>query len=213
MNTAIILISGKQGSGKTTLQKALEKRLIERDQRVRTMNFADVIYQMHDRVLAVLDANWPYPTQRDLKKDGPLLQLLGTEWGRKTISDSLWIDVMKQRVRMAHKNLQADDHVIIGDCRFANEFEAFPQALRVRLVADEEIRKIRCSMWRQNTTHPSEIGLDEHETNDQFDMTLDTEFLPVNGCVDLIMAQIIKGDWAEKRETRKGLIDLGRGMT
>lgn len=198
----IVLLSGKQGSGKTTIQRSL---LIEwqRPQglgrRALGANFADVLYEMHNTVLNILYQYWP---KRNIVKDGPLLQLLGTEWGRKTIDENIWVKCLRNKMKeLAQRNSHYKDLLlVVGDCRFKNEFNEFEDALRVRLVCSEEARKKRCEMWRENTQHPSEVDLDDYE--EKFDLVLDTENIPTHGCVDLIMAQLMKNSWIEKRSTK-----------
>lgn len=198
----ILIISGKQGSGKTTLQKAMTEYWYRRHQRgASCLNFADPIKEMHDAVLNVLHKNWP---DRGLVKDGPLLQLLGTEWGRRTIDDGIWIKIMKERLsKVAETNRLAKIHenslVIIGDCRFLNEFEAFPEALRVRLECPENIRRGRAEMWREHTNHASEIGLDDVASHGEFDILLNTSKTDVAGCVSLLTVALEKGDWVGRR--------------
>lgn len=199
----IVMLSGKQGSGKTTVQKALalewQKR---RGGRAICVNFADVLYEMHDKVLGVL---YNYIPRRDIVKDGPLLQVLGTEWGRNTLGENIWVEILKERIaQLAHGNAHYSDLLfIIGDCRFMNEFQGIPTALRVRLEAEYETRKSRCSMWRENSTHPSEIGLDDVSAAKEFDLYLYTgneTNVGVDGCVSLIIAQLDKNVWMEKRD-------------
>lgn len=194
-----IIISGKQGSGKTTTADALLKALDTRYKRAgKVFNYADVIYRMHDAVQGIL---YEYYPARDEYKDGPLLQLLGTEWGRKTIDDLLWVKILQRRIQLWHLAYQDLGGAIgiIADARFENEFDAFPDALRVRLECPEEIRKKRCSSWRENTQHQSEIGLDQYVAGGKFDMTLFTDQLNTEGCVELIMAKLMKNDWLERR--------------
>lgn len=198
----IVLISGPQGSGKTTTQNLLATRWQERmEQTVYCVNFADILYEMHNSVLSILEQYWP---KRDLVKDGPLLQVLGTDWGRKTIDENIWVKCLQNKL----KKRRADDFsggavpelVIVGDCRFENEFDGFPEALRVRLECPEEDRKKRCSMWRDNTKHPSEISLDRYAAEGRFDLYLRTDNTDPEACVTLIMAQLQKNVWSEKRK-------------
>lgn len=196
-NMKVILISGKQGAGKTTLQKALTENLFKlHKKRAVVMNFADFIYEIHDFTINRL-ASYGVPTEQP--KDGYLLQVLGTEWGRKTRGENIWVDVLKGKIQKMLDLKHEIDYVIIGDCRFKNEFDAFPEALRVRLECDEEVRKERVSMWRDTTNHPSEIDLDDYALAKKFDLHLDTALTPVNGLVDLIGAQLQKDVWMEKR--------------
>jgi len=110
-----------------------------------------------------------------VEKDGLLLQLLGTEWGRKKHGENVRIDAVKHKIaELASRFKEREKYlVIIDDCRFPNEFDAFPEALRVRLTASEDVRKARTVSWRENTKHPSETSLDDRE--DDFDLLLLTE--------------------------------------
>lgn len=186
-----VLISGKQGSGKTSLQHALNDAWFKRtgfDSCI--VNFADILYEMHDAVLAVLHKYWP---KRDLVKDGPLLQLLGTEWGRGTVDIDIWVKCLKNRA-IKMNELSPSEHeclFIVGDCRFPNEFDAFPEALTVRLEASTGVRKARCSMWRDRDDHPSETGLDGYK--DKFDLLINTESRTVEDAVQIVMDALIIG--------------------
>lgn len=161
----VIVISGKQGSGKSTLQQQLCIQWRLRGGLAQPVNFADIIYEMHNSVLGILDKYYA----RDVVKDGPLLQMLGTEWGRNTIDEQLWVKCTQNKVSKLHSS----ELVVIGDCRFPNELAAFPNAFKVRLECPEDIRKSRCNAWRDNSTHPSEIALDKYKPGD-FDMLAST---------------------------------------
>ena len=163
----IILITGKQGSGKSTLSKNLTKTMSYTN-KVFNMKFADPLYKMHDAALEVARA-YGIPTEI---KEGVLLQLLGTEWGRKVKGENVWVDSMKSRIEMNTRNSQ-NSIVIIDDCRFENEFNAFPDAFRIRLTAPESARSTRAESWRPNTQHPSETGLD-HIMDSEFDAVINT---------------------------------------
>lgn len=189
-----VLLSGKQGSGKSTIQKLLIETCYKRMHwHCIPINFADTLYEMHNAVLGILHRYWP---DRGLVKDGPLLQVLGTDWGRNTIDKNIWVEIMKNRLKIYEPSYQL---AIIGDSRFENEFDDFPDALRVRLTCPEALRRQRCSMWRENTEHPSEIALDAYERRSLFDLTLHTDQVDAEGCVELIMAQLNKNVWKEKR--------------
>ena len=199
MATTIVVISGKQGSGKSTLQqKLVESWQTKPGHRAFALNFADPIYEMHNAVRAVARRyKLPIPEP----KDGRLLQLLGTEWGRSTLGRTVWIDCVKEKIReLAEENDHYSDLLfIIGDCRMVNEFDAFPEALRVRLSCVKDVRQERCTNWRDNDGHPSEVELDRHERNYAFDLMIDTWITPPAGCADLVMAQLLKNVWLEKR--------------
>lgn len=190
----MLLISGKQGSGKSTIARAVgEAWQTYKGHRSILINFADPLYEMHNFILGYLKDRG---IERPIKKDGPLLQVLGTEWGRNTVNANLWVDLWKANVAKLSEPSRAlgyNQLFIADDCRFKNEFEAFPQnTIRVRLDCDREKRKSRCEMWRENDTHQSEIDLDQYADQNQFDLKLDTGYLTVDGCVSLIMAKVLE---------------------
>jgi hypothetical protein len=159
----VVMISGKMGSGKSTLCAELRKEILAHKRwAVEELIFAGAIYDMHNFCLQYL---------RDCgvdrgRKDGKLLQLLGTEWGRKSIDEEIWVDVFKSRLnKLLEKHERVGiDHlvVIVPDVRFPNELAASPGSLNIRLECDEETRRERCVSWRDDVNHPSEVGLDDH---------------------------------------------------
>lgn len=188
----ILIISGKQGSGKTSLQKAIHYLWNDLSSKhvCAEYNFADVLREMHDEVLHILHNYWP---DRGLVKDGPLMQLLGTEWGRNTVDQNIWVNILKTRLEKANKIFEDLGQIplfVVGDCRFENEFNAFGEAFRVRLNAPEAIRRERCEMWRENTGHPSETGLDHFSNTNKFDMYLNTEKQTLEECANAVMNEL-----------------------
>lgn len=182
MSYKVVLISGKMGSGKTTLAKSLKAQWESQPNRYAILiNFADTIYEIHNFALGKLaDAGFDVP-----KKDGKLLQLLGTEWGRATYGDDVWVDVCKARIdracEISRGHAGGQYLFIVGDCRYPNELKAFPTAITVRLECEREKRKARCDAWRDNETHASEISLDGFEAD--FDLVFDTGETPVEQVV------------------------------
>ncbi len=168
----VVLISGRQGSGKSTL--AANIRIVIRNQlldwSVEEHIFAGAIYEMHD---ACRDILAKYAIQPKGVKDGKLLQFLGTEWGRETYDSEIWVKILQTKVMMARQSALAERlTVLVPDTRFKNELRAFPNAMKVRLECPEHLRKERCSAWRENTNHPSEIDLDD--CIGEFDFICDT---------------------------------------
>lgn len=198
----IVLISGKQGSGKTTTAAALELEARRIGYTwVRRMKFADPLYELHDTILDLMQG-WsgePRP-----KKDGPLLQWLGTDFGRKKYGDDIWVKALKKKMdedSLLYNFGELRALYIIDDCRFENEFDAFREALRIRLKAKEDTRKARTDCWREDTNHPSEIGLDFYDNRGLFDLYIDTDILlssPLH-CATLISYELQIKNWIEKR--------------
>ncbi len=191
---SIIVISGKQGSGKTTQSRLLSYIAIGQDRVPRVFKFAEPLYELHQACLPILKRHGIRP--EEMKKDGELLQILGTEYGRNKISQSVWIDVCRRHVK-AWLELSPHHFAMIDDCRFENEFDAFPDALHVNLQAPTALRKERCSYWREDQTHPSEIGLDEYVRRGKFATQwagiLDTEFVRPEVTAKTIWDRLEKG--------------------
>ncbi len=169
-----ILISGKQGSGKSSTAKALAVEL-GLEFHVATYRFADPLYRMHDAVLNIMrELGIEVP-----KKDGRLLQLLGTEWGRAIYGQDVWVNCALGYLKNYRKTIHtfAGDRqgvLIIDDCRFKNEFEAFSgKGLTFRLEAEREARKGRTESWREIDDHQSETDLDDWLT--RFDNVFRTD--------------------------------------
>jgi uridine kinase len=191
----IILISGKQGSGKTTLANNIEKlfnQIAIPKYVVLQVKFADVIYEMHDSIWEILNK---YGFKNPQAKSGDLLQYLGLQFGRKVLGEDVWAKVCRTKTDNILKhpnylNINLQPIVIIDDLRFINEFDIFPDAFRVRLECPEDIRKVRCSAWRENTTHPSEIDLDDYSIRGKFDLYFDTERANSEECAKYVLENI-----------------------
>lgn len=173
----VILISGKQGSGKDELTRNLVTHFSTyTKKKVHSTRFAAPLYDMHDACRSIL-IDYGIKDYNYSEKDGTLLQLLGTEWGRNSIRESIWVDCIKgeyQKLAQNFNNPDKDLVFIVSDCRMVNEFNAFPNAVKIRLEADREARKSRCENWRDKEDHLSEVSLDQHVENGLFDIVINT---------------------------------------
>ena len=87
-----------------------------------------------------------------------LMQLLGTDWGRKLVHDRIWVeawDIMAQQRK----------YVVADDCRFMNEYKA------VKSIPGAQVWRITRQSAVITSVHASEGALDtvavDHEiTND-----------------------------------------------
>jgi len=182
----VIQLSGKQGSGKSTTARAIESKFRSNGIAVTPHRFASALYDVHDAVYAILA---PLGVVEQTKKDGLLLQVLGDEWGRKK-NPNIWVDAAKAHYAQIEKHFEGSNVTPVGlleDTRYINEFHAFDNAIRVRLECAEDARKVRTDAWRENTTHRSEIDLDEYVAQGKFDLVLDTNTLSTDLVVDMIL--------------------------
>lgn len=181
----IIVISGKQGSGKSTLAQKVQDMF---GGNAKVYKFADVLYEIHDYIR---DKMRSLGIERP-EKDGPLLQLLGTEWGRNTVDQNLWPNILLNRLKQ-----DTSAAVLIDDCRFENEFDIIKNtygddAIMIRLECPEAVRKARCPAWRPNTEHPSETGLVRYSFEGKFDIVYFTNEKSPEQCANDLQKQIIK---------------------
>lgn len=184
----VILISGKQGSGKTTLGHALTRELSGAGYQVVGLTFASTIYQIHDYAVALMQEKG---MKFDLVKDGDLLQFLGTEWGRNRFGEDVWANCLKGDIKNYGEKWPNREIVfLVTDCRFQNELKAIAGAITVRLECPKEVRKERCEMWRDNDTHRSETDLDEWANDGVFDLKLHTDTETIDECVVQIVHEM-----------------------
>jgi AAA domain-containing protein len=204
----ILLISGQQGSGKTTTTNLVSELMFQAKWNYRSFKFASPLYAMHDAVRNIaLEYGIPMP-----EKDGPLLQMLGTEWGRNHYGQNIWVEICRKNIdsvldiwtRNDQAQKQQGSCAIIDDCRFPNEFDGFPDAFKVRLQCREEVRKQRTHAWRENTGHLSETALDGYDADGKFDLYIDTEVMPQDRVADYVFRQLSTRALLFKEETVHG---------
>jgi hypothetical protein len=141
-----IAFVGRMGSGKTTAATEAAKLY---DGKV--VKIAEPLYNAAIAVYAILGMNW--------EKDGRLLQLLGTEWGRN-IHEDFWVD--KFRVKW----LSSTEHLFCDDLRFPNEEYILRELMGFKIIridrryhtfTDEQLDTIALG---RDLTHPSEMQTD-----------------------------------------------------
>jgi hypothetical protein len=172
-NLKIVGISSKQGGGKSSLCKEIE--LLSPSYGFdfcHTIKFASPIYELHEFILNKMET---WTGQPRPKFNKTLLQYLGTEFGRSNYGENVWADICRKSVELKGGTKVVRNLVLIDDMRFENEFDIFPEAVRIRLEATKETRKLRCENWRENDTHPSEIGLDDYSLLGKFDYYYSTD--------------------------------------
>ena len=120
----IVGFTGAAGSGKDTLYKFIAEEL--KDLTTRKLNFADPIKRMICNAFSILPDEFEYdkrnnnPLIPDLETTVPrnLLITLGTEWGRKMISEDLWVKLYERSLKTFYTDI-----VFTTDVRFENEYD------------------------------------------------------------------------------------------
>ncbi len=153
----IYAISGKIGSGKTTLAELLKENLISKGRKVEIVNFADKLKE-----ICFLLTGYYGKTQEEKNiyieeygfTVGEALQLIGTNAMRNNYHKDVW-------VISTFKNMKPDTDYIIADCRFKNEAD-FCNKNNAKLIRiDGDPADTRKSSKR-DLNHPSETDLDDY---------------------------------------------------
>lgn len=158
--TKIILFSGKAEAGKTTAAGTLWYLLVKHGEETgRRINAVIIPYADYVKTTAQMLFNW------NGKKDEEgraLLQWWGTDIVRQK-DPNFWVDTVVRLVKVAEDEL---DYVLIDDCRFPNELEAWDDythwAVRVERPGHEN------KLTPEQRIHPSETSLDDYK----FDLTI-----------------------------------------
>lgn len=161
-----ICFAGKMRAGKDTAAEFLMKTYGGT-----LYKFADPLYEMQEAIYNI--AGLPHTRNT---KDRTLLQLLGTDWGRKTINPDIWMNIMDRRLTdqsrihdaMKEHSIFRDyneDNIFITDARFPNEIELLKKhGFKVYYVSATE--EVRISRGATNLTHASEVALDNYTDYD-----------------------------------------------
>ncbi len=148
----IIGFNGGMGVGKTTAIEFLQKTFSGEHNFIPVSNvkFAQPIYDMQEYVYDRIKSVYTRPPE--FVKDRKLLQWLGTEWGRGSISESVWVDIWKARVKSIL--LETPSTIVVcDDVRFDNE------ALAVNALGGQ-IVKIDCNRTKERIDTAS--GIQQH---------------------------------------------------
>lgn len=153
----IILISGKAETGKTLSAHIIKKKLEKWDKKV-----VIIPYGAYVKDLARLLYGW------NGEKDTygrELLQKLGTDIIR-TREPDFWVDTVKRLVKALRNDF---DYVIIDDCRFPNELEAWNDYPNTKIRVERPYYEN--SLTVEQRTHPSENALDSYNFDLVFEAT------------------------------------------
>lgn len=156
----IIGFSGGMGVGKSTAIKILED--LYPSHPVFLVKFAQPLYDIQEAVYDRISSVYSRPS--DFKKDRKLLQWLGTDWGRDTISNTLWVDLWKASVEEVKRDhVFLDEPIIVcDDVRFDNEAETLKElgGYVIKLVRPNNTAHAEGGQGIVN--HKSESGISEN---------------------------------------------------
>lgn len=164
MKTNLIIISGKIGSGKSTLSEMIEKHLHNKDIAVSQRFFASRVKKIHE----VLTGHAGYTQEnKNLYLDeygftvGVGLQKIG-DGLRELYHPDVWII-------STLTNLIPHTVTIINDCRYPNEAKKAKEQGGIVIRLNGDPAKVRENSLR-DLNHSSEIALDTYE---KFDIVFD----------------------------------------
>lgn len=184
----IIAVHGPMGSGKTTITNMLKEKFTNQLKEVVVLPFAK---PLKDAAKAL---GWN--GEKDAK-GRRLLQLLGTECGRKCIDDNLWVNKWRHVVDSIEHEF---DVVICDDLRFLNEHTAvksYSLYHRVMTIKLNGRGYARSTWWRNlcwhirsilGLLHPSERPLPNYIFDEVVDNSGDMNALTAQ--VERLMARI-----------------------
>lgn len=145
-----IAFAGQMRSGKDTCGEYVVKRycgLVKK--------FAAPLYD----ILAYAQKRCRLPQSKDRR----FLQYIGTEWGRESINQNIWVDLLIEEVL----DLGPSVNVVVTDARFVNEFEALKRAgfTLVKIDRSEQFRNAAEAggITQPAATHASEVDVQTYQ--------------------------------------------------
>lgn len=178
-NIKIIGISGKIGSGKTTLQRALMEKYPQFERR----SFAENVRRNVSLLTGIDIQNMRTSEQKNTivqgynKTLGQLLQDVG-EGLREKVHKDVWVESL-------FSTFDESSFWIIDDLRYENEIQKIKSLGGVCIRLNGDPMEVRKNSTR-NLDHSSETALDEYT---EFDMVFDTNTRPVNKIVGRMVAE------------------------
>lgn len=169
----IIGLTGGMGVGKSTAVDILREHL----RNIEVVKFAAPLYDMQEMIYRRIAQVYARPPE--FVKDRKLLQWLGTDWGRDTISKTLWVDIWKAEAAL---NLAYGNVVICDDVRFDNEADAIKSmgGIIIKITSNNAIQRITTA--NGITGHASENGI----SPEKIDFTIANDGLLVQYEKDLM---------------------------
>ena len=167
----IIGLTGKKGCGKPSVAAIFADKY-----GYQHISFAKPIKDMLSAIgFTDRQLNDPLEKEKIMPEYGKTprecMQLLGTEFGRCMIKDSIWVTALE-------KQLISDENYVIDDVRFPNE------AAMIHANGGKVVRVLRASQELSDDAHVSEAGLDDEqidmEINNVSNYVTDLEYAVTN---------------------------------
>lgn len=134
----VVVVCGYAGAGKSTFARMLHDALVERGQGAFVRSFAEPLKRAAVELLGMPEGvAWGDQAAREAWSYRGLngrewLQWLGTDVGRRLISEEHWVE----RARGDLRQLPPEAVVVFDDCRFPNEAQVTPEAWAFRVVRE-----------------------------------------------------------------------------
>jgi hypothetical protein len=159
----LIALTGKAGSGKSTIATYLEKRY-----NFTRFRFAgslkNMMYSLGLTVNEVEGSDKIKPCKLlGGKTPRFAMQTLGTEWGRNLICDDLWINVLEKQLSLwilSYYERDEDCRIVIDDMRFVNEAAWFREFC-IRYYGNSMVIKVQRNVGDLIDLHQSETDQDK----------------------------------------------------
>lgn len=150
----LIAFTGSMGVGKSTAIETLLPLVVGHY----NIKFAQPLYDMQEFIYERIARAYTRP--ETFVKDRKLLQWLGTEWGRNSISLTLWGDLWEKEVNNAMENYPWAT-ITCDDARFDNEAKRIKDmgGVLIRLTSDRNFDRITTANGIKG--HASEAGVAE----------------------------------------------------
>lgn len=152
---------GAMRSGKDTAAEFLEKKYDGI-----TLKFADPIYHIETMVYKYLEK----PIPADKTKRRQFLQFIGTEFGRNTVGEDIWCEIMERQIKYFELCDDCFPNFFITDVRFPNEV-ALCKKLGFNLVYISRLNVDRKQAGATQTDHISENALSSDITDKMYQLS------------------------------------------
>ena len=152
----LIGLCGAAGAGKNAVAEILRAK-----HGYIHFGFADPIYKAVATITGLSEDDLRDRNQKERpiewlgKSPRQLLQTLGTEWGRQTVRDDLWIQIAMRQAAKCEEYLRGRGGVALTDCRFENE----AAAIKDRGGVIWRVERSAVCLAADTAQHSSEAGI------------------------------------------------------